>query len=58
VAGRSDDAQITLFKSLGLAVEDLAAAHRVVANAREKGEGVSVTLGAPRDACAVADRDR
>ena len=44
VAGRRSDDEITLFKSLGLAVEDLAAAHHVFARAREQGLGTSVDL--------------
>jgi ornithine cyclodeaminase len=42
--GRSDDAQLTVFKSLGLAVEDLAAAQLAVARARELGLGTEVEL--------------
>ena len=37
--GRTDDAELTVFKSLGLAVEDLAAAELVVRKAREQGIG-------------------
>jgi ornithine cyclodeaminase/alanine dehydrogenase-like protein (mu-crystallin family) len=37
--GREDDSQLTLFRSLGLAVEDLAAAEYVVRRARETGAG-------------------
>jgi ornithine cyclodeaminase/alanine dehydrogenase-like protein (mu-crystallin family) len=40
--GREDDAQLTIFRSLGLAVEDLAAAEYVVQRARETGTGVEV----------------
>lgn len=43
--GRRDDAEITLFKSLGLAVEDLAAAHHVYHAARGAGVGARVDLG-------------
>jgi ornithine cyclodeaminase/alanine dehydrogenase-like protein (mu-crystallin family) len=42
--GRRDDAELTLFRSLGLAVEDLAAAERAVAVARARGLGVEVQL--------------
>ena len=42
VPGRTDDAQLTVFRSLGLAVEDLAAAEYVVRRAREQGVGVEV----------------
>ena len=41
-AGRRDDDEVTLFKSLGLAVEDLAAAALCVERARERGVGVEV----------------
>ena len=40
--GRSDDDELTVFKSLGLAVEDLAAAELVVRKAREQGIGTEV----------------
>jgi ornithine cyclodeaminase/alanine dehydrogenase-like protein (mu-crystallin family) len=40
--GREDDGQLTIFRSLGLAVEDLAAAEYVVRRARETGAGVDV----------------
>ena len=40
--GRSDDDELTVFKSLGLAVEDLAAAELVVRKAREQGVGTEV----------------
>jgi alanine dehydrogenase len=40
-AGREDDQQLTIFRSLGLAVEDLAAAEYVVRRAQETGAGVS-----------------
>lgn len=40
--GRSDERQITLFKSVGIAVQDAAAAHRALANARELGLGTEV----------------
>lgn len=42
--GRRDDAELTLFKSLGIAVEDLAAAHLCVARARERGIGTEVAF--------------
>jgi len=41
-AGRSTDDELTVFKSLGLAVEDLAAAELVVGKAREQGAGTEV----------------
>lgn len=43
--GRRTRDEITLFKSLGISVEDLAAAHHVLARARETGAGVSAPLG-------------
>jgi ornithine cyclodeaminase len=42
--GRADDGELTLFRSLGLAVEDLAAAQLAVRTARELGLGTEVTL--------------
>ena len=50
VSGRSDDQEITLFKSLGLAVEDLGAASHVYAKAARDGAGTHVALGGARDA--------
>jgi ornithine cyclodeaminase len=40
--GRQSDGELTVFKSLGIAVEDLAAAELVVARARERGIGTEV----------------
>jgi ornithine cyclodeaminase/alanine dehydrogenase-like protein (mu-crystallin family) len=40
--GRTDAAELTVFKSLGLGVEDLAAAELVVRKAREQGAGTEV----------------
>ena len=40
--GRADRAELTVFKSLGLAVEDLAAAELIVRRARERGLGAEV----------------
>lgn len=42
--GRSDAEALTLFRSLGIAVEDLAAAELAVANARRAGAGTEVAL--------------
>ncbi len=42
--GRGDDGELTLFRSLGLAVEDLAAAEHAVAAARRLGLGTEVEL--------------
>jgi ornithine cyclodeaminase/alanine dehydrogenase-like protein (mu-crystallin family) len=39
VAGRRSAAEITLFKSLGMAVEDVAAAHLAFERASERGLG-------------------
>lgn len=40
--GRTSDVELTVFKSLGLAVEDLAATELVVRKAREQGAGTEV----------------
>ena len=45
VPGRQSPDEITLFKSLGIAVEDLAAAHFVLQKAKETGAGVWVEMG-------------
>jgi Ornithine cyclodeaminase/mu-crystallin family len=42
--GRRDDGELTLFRSLGLAVEDLAAAELAVKVAKERGIGTEVEL--------------
>ena len=42
--GRSDETELTVFKSLGLAVEDLAAAALCVERARERGVGTEVAF--------------
>jgi ornithine cyclodeaminase len=47
--GRTSPEEITLFKSLGLAVEDLAAALHVEHRARELGFGTLVELGGLRE---------
>ena len=44
VAGRRDAAEVTLFKSLGMAVEDVAAAHLAYERAAERGLGRAVAL--------------
>ena len=46
--GRGSSEEITLFKSLGLAVEDVAAAHHVYTRARASGAGTWVELGGGR----------
>lgn len=43
--GRTDDAQITLYKSAGVAVQDAAAAALVLRAAAERGLGTNVELG-------------
>jgi ornithine cyclodeaminase/alanine dehydrogenase-like protein (mu-crystallin family) len=48
VAGRGSEDEITLFKSVGLAVEDVAAARLVVQRARASGEWLEVDLGGAR----------
>jgi ornithine cyclodeaminase/alanine dehydrogenase-like protein (mu-crystallin family) len=40
--GRRDESELTVFESLGIAVEDLAAAELVVRRAREQGAGMEV----------------
>ena len=42
VEGAHPDEELTVFKSMGIAVEDLAAAQLCVARARERGVGVEV----------------
>ncbi len=42
--GRRDDSELTLFRSLGLAIEDLAAAEHAVSAARRLGLGTDVEL--------------
>ncbi len=48
IAGRRSPEEITLFKSLGLAIEDLASAHHIYTKATEKGVGKAVELGGRR----------
>jgi len=48
--GRQSDSEITVFKSLGLAVEDVASARLIYDNAVEAGAGTRVELGGARDA--------
>jgi ornithine cyclodeaminase/alanine dehydrogenase-like protein (mu-crystallin family) len=47
--GRRTPQEVTLFKSLGLAVEDVAAAHRIYRNAVERKTGTWVELGGQRE---------
>ena len=44
VAGRTVPAEVTIFKSLGMAVEDVAAAHLAFERAAERGLGRGVTF--------------
>jgi alanine dehydrogenase len=44
MAGRSSLDRVTIFKSLGLAVEDVAAAHLVYRRARDQGRGVEFNV--------------
>jgi len=46
--GRRDESEITLFKSLGLAVQDLAAARLVLERAEREGAGTVLDLGGLR----------
>lgn len=48
VAGRRAPAERTLFKSLGIAIEDLAAAHHIWRKAEAQDRGISVDLGGRR----------
>lgn len=48
IPGRESGEQITLFKSLGLAVEDVASAHYIYHQALEQGIGTWVELGGGR----------
>jgi ornithine cyclodeaminase len=48
VAARRSPREITLFKSLGIAIEDLAAAHHIHARARALGKGIAVDFGGRR----------
>ncbi|MFQ5766881.1 MAG: ornithine cyclodeaminase family protein [Acidobacteriota bacterium] len=48
VPGRTGPDQITLFESLGLAVQDLAAAHEVFTRGRRKGAGTAIPWGGER----------
>jgi ornithine cyclodeaminase len=50
VKGRQSADEVTVFKSLGLAVEDIASAQHIYAKAVEKGMGTAVELGGSRHA--------
>ena len=45
MTGRTSPDEITLFKSLGIAIEDLASAHFVLDQAREQNVGTWVEIG-------------
>jgi len=45
VPGRGSAAEITLFKSLGIAIEDLAAAHHIWRKAEATGAGTWIEIG-------------
>jgi ornithine cyclodeaminase len=47
-AGRSSRAALTVFKSLGLAIEDVAALRHIHTRASERGVGLSINLGGLR----------
>jgi ornithine cyclodeaminase/alanine dehydrogenase-like protein (mu-crystallin family) len=49
VSGRHSTDEITLFKSLGLAVEDVASAHHAYTKALQRNVGLAVELGGTRD---------
>ncbi len=46
--GRRAADEITLFESLGLAIEDIAAAQLVYERARQQGAGTAIDLGGRR----------
>jgi ornithine cyclodeaminase/alanine dehydrogenase-like protein (mu-crystallin family) len=48
VAGRTSPEEITIFESLGLAIEDLAAVNHIYRRAQETGKGTRVELGGER----------
>jgi ornithine cyclodeaminase len=48
IDGRRSPTELTLFKSLGLAIEDVAAAHHIYAKAIRAGRGTRVELGGER----------
>jgi len=53
--GRTSTGEITLFKSLGIAIEDLAAAHHVYTKAKESGLGTWVEIGGRHFGSAAED---
>ena len=50
IPGRQSHDEITLFKSLGIAVEDVVAAHHIYQRATADGAGTRIALGGRRDA--------
>jgi ornithine cyclodeaminase/alanine dehydrogenase-like protein (mu-crystallin family) len=42
--GRTSDTQLTLYKSVGVAVQDAAAAALILATAQQRGAGTQVTI--------------
>ena len=48
IPGRRSRDEITLFKSLGIAIEDLAAAHHIYRNAVASGSGTTIEFGGRR----------
>ena len=48
VPGRTSPEEITIFESLGLAIEDLAAVNHIYRRAEETGKGTRVELGGER----------
>ena len=45
IHGRGSTVEVTLFKSLGIAIEDLAAAHHIWRKAEASGAGTWVEIG-------------
>jgi alanine dehydrogenase len=48
VPGRTSDDEVTLFKSLGVALEDLAAAHHIWKKATSQGKSLGLEFGGRR----------
>lgn len=49
IPGRTSPSDVTIFKSVGLAIEDVASAHHIYTRARASGAGQWVGLGGGRD---------
>jgi ornithine cyclodeaminase/alanine dehydrogenase-like protein (mu-crystallin family) len=56
VAGRESAVDVTLFESLGIAIEDLAAAHVVLRRALAEDRGLAVELGGRRESAPIEAR--